>query len=106
MKTTMTMTGKQMLNEANFMFMNEVFGEICSKLRAGLEVGRFNADNVDTLFEQLLKTTYDDKVDEKLYEFSYLVDVSSFPSFDEFMEKNSIELNKIHDDIKDFLKAA
>lgn len=106
MKTTMTMTGKQMLNEANFKFMNEVFGLFCDCLKIGLEIGFFNADNIDKLFDQILKESYDKKVESKLAEFSYLVDASSFPSFDEFMEKNSVELNKIHDDIKDFLKAA
>lgn len=106
MKTTMTITSKQKLNEANFKFMNEVFGAIYSKLTAGLEIGLFNVDNVDTLFEQILKESYDKKVVSKLAEFSYLVDESSFPSFDEFIENNFDELNKVLNDIKDFLKAA
>lgn len=101
-----TTTCKQMLNDANFKFMNEVFGVIYSKLTAGLEIGLFNVDNIDTLFEQILKESYDKKIESKLAEFSYLVDESSFPSFDEFIEKNSDELNMVLNDIKDFLKAA
>ena len=32
-----TTTCKQMLNEANFKFMNEVFGLFCDGLKVGLE---------------------------------------------------------------------
>ena len=106
MKTTMTTTSKEMLNEANFKFMNEVFGLFCEGLKVGLNQGIFNTDNFDTLFDKLLKRTYDNKVEAKLAEFSYLIDASSFPSFDEFIEKNSDELNMLRNDIKDFLKAA
>lgn len=106
MTTTMTKTVKQMLNEANFKFMNEVFGLFCDGLKIGFEIGLFNADNIDTLFEQILKESYDKKIESKLAEFSYLVDESSFPSFDEFIEKNYDELNMVFNDIKDFLKAA
>ena len=106
MKTTMTMTGKQLKEKYDFKFMYEVSGEIDNRLALLVLGGRFNADNVDTLFDQTLKESYDAILAKKLAEFFYLVDVSSFPSFDEFMEKNSIELNKIHDDIKDFLKTA
>ena len=106
MTTTMTMTGKQMLNEANFKFMYEVSGEFDNRLALGVLDGRFNSDNIDTLFEQILKESYDDILVKKLAEFSYLVDASSFPSFDEFIEKNYDELNMVLNDIKDFLKAA
>ena len=101
-----TTTCKQMLNEANFKFMNEVFGLFCDGLKVGLEAWLFNADNIDTLFEQLLKESYDDIIVKKLSEFGYLVDASSFPGFDEFNEKNYDELNMVRNDIKDFLKAA
>lgn len=106
MKTTKTMTAKQMLNEANFKFMNEVLGWFFDCLKIGLQLGFFNADNVDTLFEQILKKNYDKTVESKLAEFDYLIDASSFPSFDEFIEKNSDKLNMVRNDIKDFLKAA
>lgn len=106
MKTTMTMTGKQLKEKYDFKFMYEVSGEIDNRLALLVLGGRFNADNVDTLFDQILKESYDAILAKKLSEFSYLIDASSFPSFDEFMEKNSDELNMVRNDIKDFLKAA
>ena len=67
MKTTMTMTCKQLKEKYDFKFMYEVSGEIDNRLALLVLGGRFNADNVDLYTDNVYNNTITARATDKYF---------------------------------------